>query len=51
MNKNESAKKVRGLKLYRLVEYLKSIEFFHDTFDLEDEGVSGVLSEYGLTER
>lgn len=37
-----------GMKVFRLVEYLKSVGFYHDTFDLEDEGVRGILSEYGV---
>ena len=39
---------MRKMKLHRLVEYLKSVEFYHDTVDLEDEGVRKVLGEYGI---
>ena len=40
---------MRRMKLYRLVEYLKSVGFHHDTFDLE-EGAEKVLAEYEIYE-
>ena len=39
------------MKLYKAVEYLKSVDFYHDTFDLEDEGVEWILKEYGIYEQ
>ena len=42
--------KMNRMKLYKIVEYLKSVDFYHDTFDLEEEGIPTVLSEYGIYE-
>ena len=39
---------MRSMKLFNIVKYLKSTDFYHDTFDLEDEGVMGVLEDYGI---
>lgn len=38
------------MKLYRIVEYLKSVDFYHDTFDLVEDGIPKILSEYGINE-
>jgi len=38
------------MRLFRLVEYLKSVDFYHDTFDLEEQGIQKVLSEYGIND-
>ena len=40
--------KVRRMKLLGTVAYLKSVDFYHDTFDLEEKGVRGILQEYGI---
>ena len=42
---------MRKIKMHNTVEYLKLVGFFHDTFDLEDWGVEGILSEYGIYTR
>ncbi len=39
---------MRNMKLFNLIKHLKSTDFYHDTFDLEDEGVMGVLEDYGI---
>ena len=39
---------MRKMKLFGLVQYLKSVEFVHDTFDLEDKSTEGILGEYGV---
>lgn len=41
---------MRSLKLNRIVEYLKAVEFYHDTFDLSEFGVEKVMAEYGVCE-
>ena len=38
------------IKLFQIIEYLKSVDFYHDTFDIEDEGVREILSEYGIND-
>jgi len=38
---------MRSIKLKKIVEYLKSNGFYHDTFDLEC-GIEPVLAEYGI---
>jgi hypothetical protein len=48
MKKNDEVKKMRKMKLYNLIKHLKSVDFYHDTFDLEDKGIEGVLAEYGI---
>lgn len=48
-NPNEVSK-MRNVKLNRIVEYLKSVEFYHDTFDLSELGVEKVMAEYGICE-
>lgn len=40
--------KMRRMKLFNLVKHLKSMDFYHDTFDLEEEGVKEVLMDYGI---
>jgi len=40
--------KMRRMKLFNLVQYLKSLDFYHDTFDLEEEGIREVLQEYDI---
>ncbi len=40
---------MRGLRIYQIVTYLKSVEFFHDTFDVIDD-VEGVLAAYDICE-
>ena len=39
------------MKLFNLVQYLKSVDFYHDTFDLEEQGIPEVLSEYGINDK
>ena len=39
---------MRSMKLFNLVKHLKSVDFYHDTFDLEEQGVKGVLEDYGI---
>ena len=39
---------MRKIKLFNLIQYIKSVEFYHDTFDLEEEGIKGILKEYGI---
>ena len=39
---------MRRKKLHAIIEYLKQVEFYHDTFDIEDQGVKGILGEYGV---
>ena len=34
---------MRRKKLHAIIEYLKQVEFYHDTFDIEDQGVKGIL--------
>jgi len=46
--KNDEVNKMRSMKLFNLIKHLKSVGFYHDTFDLEEEGVRGVLSDYGI---
>ena len=46
--KNDEVNKMRSMKLLNLIKHLKSVDFYHDTFDLEEEGVRGVLSDYGI---
>jgi len=36
------------MKLFNLVQYLKSVDFYHDTFDLEEEGIRAILQEYDI---
>ena len=50
MKKKNEVVKMRRMKLFLLIEYLRSIDLHHDTFDLEDEGVEGILGEYGIHE-
>ncbi len=38
------------IRLFNLIQYLKSVEFYHDTFDLENQGIQGVLREYGISD-
>ena len=40
---------MRGLRIYQIVMYLKSVEFFHDTFDVVDD-VESVLAAYDICE-
>ena len=35
-------------RIHRIVEYLKTVEFYHDTYDLADESTQGVLCAYGI---
>ena len=37
--KNDEVNKMRSMKLFNLIKHLKSVGFYHDTFDLEEEGV------------
>lgn len=46
-NTNE-VKQMRRMKLYGIVEYLRSVDFHHDTFDLEEQEVKEILSAYGI---
>jgi len=39
---------MRELKLHRLIEFLKSVEFYHDTFDIAENGIREILYEYGI---
>ena len=42
---------MRKMKLNRIIEYLRnSTEFYHDPWDLEEKGISSVLSEYGVND-
>ena len=43
---------MRRMKLHGIVEYLKSrsVDFYHDTFDLGEEGVEGILNDYEIYE-
>jgi len=36
------------MKLFHLVQYLKSVEFYHDTFDLKEQGIRAILQEYDI---
>ena len=36
--------------VYRIVNYLKTAGFYHDTFDIDDDGVSKILTEYDVFE-
>lgn len=36
------------MKIYQIVEYLKHVDFYHDSHDLEEMGVVSILSEYGI---
>ena len=38
------------MKLFKIVEYLKSVDFYHDTFDIEESGIEEILGEYGICE-
>ena len=38
---------MRKRRLHRVAEYLKTVDFYHDTFDLEDD-IEQVLAEYGI---
>jgi len=38
------------MKLFNLVQYLMSVDFYHDTFDLEEEGIEKILRQYGICE-
>ena len=42
---------MRRIKMHNTIEYLKLAGFYHDTFDLEDQGVAGILAEYGVNSR
>jgi hypothetical protein len=35
------------MKVHNTVEYLKMVDFYHDTFDIED-GIDKVLAEYDV---
>ena len=40
---------MRKIKLNRIIEYLKgSVEFYHDLWDLEEQGVCEILRTYGI---
>ena len=39
---------MRRMKLFNMVEYLRSVDFYHDTFDIEDVGVAEILMEYDI---
>jgi len=41
---------MRNMKLHRIIEYLKSVEFYHDTFDVTGEGIRAVLAKYGIND-
>ena len=42
---------MRKMKLNRIIEYLKhSAEFYHDPWDLEEQGVCEILKAYGIDE-
>jgi hypothetical protein len=47
MKKNEVSK-MRSIKLFNLIKYLKSVDFYHDRCDLEEEGIEKILAEYGI---
>ena len=36
------------MKLFNLVQYLMSVDFYHDTFDLKEEGIEKILRQYGI---
>jgi len=38
---------MRKMKVHKIVEYLKLVDFYHDTFDIEDLGIEDVLMAYG----
>ena len=50
MKKEDEVMKMRRMKLFNLVEYLKSVDFYHDTFELEEKGLREILSEYGIND-
>ena len=39
---------MRSMKIYRIVEYLKRTEFYHDTYDIEDNSVEAILQNYDI---
>lgn len=39
---------MREIKLFNTIQYLRGVDFYHDTFDLEDEGIEKVLMDYGI---
>jgi len=39
---------MRELKLHRLIEFMKSVELYHDTFDIDEKGIREILYEYGI---
>ena len=36
------------MRVFNLIQYLKSLDFYHDTFDLEEQGIQEILCEYGI---
>ena len=36
------------IKLYKVIEFLKSVDFYHDRFDIEENGIRKILMEYGI---
>lgn len=42
---------MRRMKVHNTIEYLKLVGFYHDTFDLEEQGVKKILAEYGIFDR
>ena len=40
----------RHFRLHQIIEYLKLMEFCHDTFDINETGIIQILAEYGILE-
>ena len=48
MEKEEKYKNTESIKLALAIRQLKNSEVLHDGYDVDEDGVEGVLKEYGI---
>ena len=48
MDKEEQYKNIESIKLALAIRQLENSEVRHDGYDIDEEGVEGVLKEYGI---